>query len=43
MIITITSYLYVSQFVSVGDELGQERPVTPMSSYFGGHSGCVVT
>ena len=34
---------YMSRFVSVGDALGWERPATPMSSYFAGHSGCAVT
>ena len=33
----------MSQFVSVGDALGWERPATPMSSYFAGRSGCMVT
>ena len=35
--------IYVSRFVSVGDALGRERPVTPMSSSFAGHSRCTVT
>ena len=29
--------------VSAGDALGRERPVTPMSSYYAGCSGCKVT
>ena len=30
-------------YVSAGDALGQEQPTTPISSYFAGCSGCVVT
>ena len=29
--------------VSAGDALGREHPVTPMLSYFTGHSRCKVT
>ena len=50
-VITIVTYIvvnstkntYMSRFVSVGDALGRERPMTLMSSYFVGHSGCAVT
>ena len=35
--------LHMSRFVSVGDALGRERPATPMSSYFAGHSRYTVT
>ena len=35
-------FVHMSRFVSAGDTLGRERPMTSMSSYFTGRSECAV-